>query len=246
MVFLSMLLSIFTIIVASCGISGDEAPMHKVIIPAYFYPTDSNWESVLSVSSNLSPLIILNPDAEGGPGSREDPLYTQLINQLNDRGFVPIGYVYTSYSSRPLYEVESDIKTWIELYPGIKGFFIDEVTNSNDTFSINYYRDVFNFIKSIGNYYVVLNPGTQPSREYFSFADNIVVFEGDYDLFKNYGCSSPYPEKSSCIIYGADETEMENAVYSSDVLYLYVTDDDDSYPFDRLPAYWSKELELFK
>ncbi|WP_456396581.1 spherulation-specific family 4 protein [Desulfurobacterium sp.] len=236
-------LSIFFI---SCGVHVEKYTEHKVIIPAYFYPTNSDWGKVLSIPSELSPIVVLNPDAEGGPGSGEDPLYTQLIERLNEKKFLPIGYVYTTYAQRDLADVETDIDTWLELYPGIKGFFIDEVTSDNYTYDLNYYRAIYNYIKSKGNYFVVLNPGAKPTDDYFSFADNIVVFENSYDVFKTYGCTSNFPEKSSCIIYGASEDEMKNIAASTDVSYLYVTDDDDGFPFDRLPIYWNEELEILK
>ncbi|WP_457568981.1 spherulation-specific family 4 protein [Desulfurobacterium sp.] len=231
---------------ASCGVSVEKYLEHKVIIPAYFYPTDADWNKVFSIPSELSPIVILDPDAEGGPGSEEDPLYTQLIERLNEKKFLPIGYVYTTYAQRNLDDVKADIDTWLELYPGIKGFFIDEVTNDNDTYDIDYYRAVYSYIKSKGNYFVVLNPGTRPPDDYFSFADNVVVLENSYDVFKTYGCTSNFPEKSSCIIYGASESDMENVTASADVSYLYVTDDNDDFPFDRLPVYWDKEIEIFK
>ncbi|WP_456465777.1 spherulation-specific family 4 protein [Desulfurobacterium sp.] len=105
---------------------------------------------------------------------------------------------------------------------------------------------MYGYIKSKGNYFVVLNPGTRPPEEYFSFADNVVVFENSYDVFETYGCYSDFPEKSSCIIYGASEGEMSNVLLSTDVSYLYVTDDNDTLPFDRVPIYWNKEVELLK
>ncbi len=65
-------------------------------------------------------------------------------------------------------------------------------------------------------------------------------------MFETYGCYSDFPEKSSCIIYGASEGEMSNVLLSTDVSYLYVTDDNDTLPFDGVPIYWNKEVELLK
>ena len=107
------------------------------------------------------------------------------------------------------------------------------------------YKDIYNYIKSKGKYFVVLNPGTMPNTAYFSIADNIVVYEGDVKNLPSEACKS-YAYKSSIIVYGADEAKMREIVSIKHCRYMYITDDNDTNPYDSLPSYFDEEIDVLK
>jgi len=112
-----------------------------VLVPAYFYPTSGDFQRLLGVRAVRSVIVVLN--VFNGPGDRFDSVYGWAIEELLNRGMIPIGYVYTSYSRRNISEVKEDIDRWFGFYPKIRGVFIDEV--GGDT---SYYADLYNYVKS--------------------------------------------------------------------------------------------------
>jgi hypothetical protein len=212
-----------------------------VIIPIYFYNNDdtNKWEEVINIQSEA--VVIINPF--NGPGNEIDENYVTFINDLINNSKKPIGYVHTQWGERDIELVKKDIDTWLQFYPKIQGFFIDEASESIT--KIDYYKDIYNYIKSKGNYFIVLNVGTMPNESYFSIADNIVVYEGDVKNLPNEACKS-YAYKSSIIVYGADEDKMKEIISTKPCMYIYITDDNDSMPYDSLPSYFDEEIELLK
>jgi len=228
----------------------EENKSGYLLFPGYFYPAEDDWKSVFSVSSDVLKVVVINPC--GGPfdcGGNIDNNYKELIKALNDNGNIPIGYVHTNYGNRDISEVEFDIDTWLEEYPGIKGFFIDEVPNTADGFE--YYKSIVSYITDWSEingqpYFIVLNPGTKVDDIYYSIADLIVIFENSFSSFTDSSCYSNYPEKSACVVYNAAESEMEKVISVSNVKYFYITDDSLPFPYDSLPSYFFKEIELLK
>ena len=228
----------YVLFLIGCGISVVEAEKRGLIIPAYFY-NQSLWDKV--ANANIEEIVIVNP--ANGPGSLVDENYVNFIKDLVNNYKKPIGYVYTKWGDRDIELVKDDIDTWLRLYPEIQGFFVDET--SNNATKIDYYKDIYNYIKSKGKYFVVLNPGTMPNTAYFSIADNIVVYEGDVKNLPNEACKS-YADKSSIIVYGADEAEMREIVSSKHCEFMYITDDNNTNPYDSLPSYFDEEIDVLK
>lgn len=209
----------------------------KIIIPLYFYDK-SKWDEVANYKEKE--IVILNPS--NGPGDEIDVNYQNLIEKLNKNGNMPIGYVYTKWGNRNIEEVKNDIDKWIKFYPGIKGFFIDEASENES--ELDYYKNLYLYIKSKGNFYIVLNPGVYPDKKYFDISDNIVVFEDDFNKLNSDVCTEN-PSKSSIIVYDANKTQMEN-VLKYKCKNFYVTDDTLPNPYDTLPSYFDEEIKLLK
>ena len=239
----------------SCGNSStstpETPPFKGTIVPVYFYNT-TLWEKLATVDCNgCSFFAIVNPD--NGPGNQTDPNYTRFIDELNTNGKIPIGYVYTKWASRNITDVEKDVDTWLELYPNIKGFFIDEVSDNEG--NLTYYQQLVSYIKQKGNYTVVLNPGTLPVEGYFSLADYVVVYEnseGYLFQFLNASClictdGTPYAEKSACIVYGVNSTDWQKVAESlkGKCSLLYLTDGQPPNPYDHLPPYFEQFVSTF-
>jgi len=208
-----------------------------LIVPVYFYNL-SDWDRV--VRADIDEVVIINPS--NGPGSSVDDNYVDFINDLVVNNKKPVGYVYTKWGERDIDAVKDDIDTWLSFYPQIKGFFLDEAASGAD--KLYYYEELKEYIKSKGDYYIVLNPGTSPHPSYFDIADNIVVYEGNSTNLKD-ECSS-YSDKSSIIVYNATKDEMLNIINKYHCRYLYITDDTLPNPYDTLPSYFDEEIDALK
>jgi hypothetical protein len=229
---------IFVFIFIGCGGENNTNNKSGIIIPAYFY--DANlWDEVVNADSLNKFIVIINPNY--GPGDNTDDFYSSVINDLITENKTPIGYVYTKWGSRDISEVENDIDKWLNLYPSIKGFFIDEANSTAD--GVTYYKTLYSYIKAKGNYFVVLNPGTTPNTEYFNVSDLVVVFENDVSKLNNNVCENNF-EKSAVIVYGADEEDMKE--FKNVCGYVYFTDDSGNNPYDSLPSYFYEEINELK
>jgi len=226
---------ILLFIFIGCG-SGDSSnnSQKKIIIPLYFY--DSNkWNEVAKYQNEI---VIINPD--NGVGDTIDTNYENLITKLNNNKDLPIGYIYTKWGNRDIDEVKKEIDKWLSFY-NIKGFFLDEA--ATDKSNLAYYQELSDYIKSKGNYYIVLNPGVMPDKSYFSIADNIIVFEDSVDKLEKGVCGN---SKSSIIVYKATRNEMINIIKNYNCSLMYITDDEMPNPYDTLPTYFDEEIELLK
>ena len=207
----------------------------ELLIPVYFYDL-TLWDRV--VNANADEIAIINPS--NGPGESVDSNYEEFIANLISHNKKPIGYVYTNWGGRDIDDVEDDIDTWLAFYPDIKGFFLDEVATGED--KLNYYTQLRDYIKSKGDYFIVLNPGTTPDSGYFDIADVVVVFENNVSNLTNV-CEN---SKSAIIVYGANSLHMEDIVKNYECKYVYVTDDESPNPYDTLPSYFEEEIDALK
>ncbi|NPA53877.1 MAG: hypothetical protein GXO21_04345 [Aquificae bacterium] len=214
-------------------------PAKGIIIPAYFY--DENlWERLLSQDIyGVETIVIVNPAS--GPGNRPDPHYQNIIQKLNEKGMIPVGYIYTEYGRKSIGKVKREIRKWLKFYPEIQGFFIDQAATSRR--KVSYYRNLYRYIKRKGNYIVILSPGAPTHKRYYRFADYIITSVSPY--YEN-ACETQYPEKEGCIIYGASYEDMLNILYNKSASLVYITDDWDYNPFDSLPSYLEEEIEFIR
>ena len=232
-----LFLLIGTLFILGCG-SSSNTLKRGLIVPIYFYNL-SEWDKV--AKADVDEIAIINPS--NGPGSGIDDNYVEFISSLVKNNKKPVGYVFTKWGDRDIEDVKSDIDTWLSFYPQIKGFFIDETSDSAD--KLAYYKELRDYIKSKGDYYIVLNPGTMPNPAYFDIGDNVVVYENNTSYLSDDLCSA-YVDKSSIIVYGADENQMKEILDKYHCKYVYITDDDMPNPYDSLPGYFDKEIEAIK
>ncbi len=227
----------------------------EVLIPSYFYPAGAGngWPQLNTAAAQVALTAILNPNS--GPGATVDPNYTNAVNSLRNSGGRVIGYVSTVYATRPAAQVKADILKYKNLY-AIDGIFLDEMTNSNLGSDLNYYADIYGYIKSLNaDYRVVGNPGTNTQPAYITTptTDTVVSFESDV----GYASWTPSTwtanfatRRFSNLPYNiATEVAMQsavNAAASKRVGYVYVTDDNGANPWDRLPTYWNAELAAIR
>jgi len=228
----------------SCGgsssIQNTSKNLKGSILFAYNY-NSTLWQSIESApSGNKTVFVVVNPD--DGPGTQTDPLYSNFINELIKTGKIPLAYIHTNYAQRDIASVEADVNTWLELYPEVKGFFFDEVSDSEE--DLPYYERLENYIRAKGNYYIVLNPGTNVPEGYFEISDVVITYEDSAENIENY-VPPPLYIKNACVIYGVSDNLWKEVFneFKTKCAYLFITNGTLPNPYSELPDYFEEEMK---
>src|SRR5262249_4582707 len=131
-------------------------------------------------------------------------------------------------------------------YPDLQGFHFDEQASAAG--AVDYYAELYAFVqKRIKGGLVLSNPGTNCDLGYAArpTADVLAVFENERGFEKLVPAAwmSRFPASRFCAQAHnvATESDMRRAVRraaESKIGYVYVTDDVNPNPYDRLPSYW--------
>jgi Spherulation-specific family 4 len=227
------------------------------IVPAYFYPNGVGrdlWNRLASDAGSIHVEAILNPAS--GPGTKKDPNYVAVVNNLRIAGGSVFGYVSTQYGNRDMAAVTKDINTYIEFY-NINGIFIDEMANNTDR--LPYYEEIYHFIKGLhSDFKVIGNPGMAYTLEsYLAAADALVIFEGSgarHAYFRPL-LIAPWvlkypPDRFANIVYAAtSETDLLRALDKAARAHagsVYITDGELPNPYQGLPPYWAREVAAIR
>ncbi len=222
------------------------------IVPAYFYPTtNSPWDDLTTAASRIPVTAIMNPGS--GPGSSQDSNYVNAVDTFRTAGGKVIAYVYTSYGSRSSAQVKADIDKYVNWY-NIDGIFFDEFSNASSTSTLNYYQDLYDYVKGINSTWEVMgNPGTNTVESYLTrpAADSLLVFENYGSSYTSYTPSAwNYNYDSSQIGHLIHTTSSEadmltylDLAVSRNAGQVYITDDVMNNPWDTLPSYWDAEVD---
>ena len=222
------------------------------IVPAYFYPSaGSAWDDLNTAAARIPVTAIMNPGS--GPGTFQDNSYVNAVDDLRAAGGKVIAYVYTQYGNRSAAAVKSDIDKYVNWY-NIDGIFFDEFSNSSSTSTLNYYQNLYDYVKAIDPAWEVMgNPGTQTVEPYLSrpAADSLLVFEGygaDYPGYSPSAWNYNYdPSQIGHLVHTtANEADMLNYLdlaVSRNAGQVYITDDVMNNPWDTLPSYWQAEVD---
>jgi hypothetical protein len=226
-----------------------------IMVPAYFYPTSGgDWNSLDFAASRVPLIAIMNPN--NGPGMRQDTNYVRVLANLHQAGGKVTGYVHTDWGARSLGEVKADIDLYLSFY-AVDGFFIDEMSSDKNATNLHYYATIYRYIKSRNpNYSVTGNPGAETQEVYLAkpIADSVMIFENDgsdYQAFVPSSWVAKYPAREFVHLpyHVADSTTMSNFVglaMSRNAGWIYITDATLPNPYDRLPAYWTNEVNLVR
>lgn len=240
----------------SPGLAASEAPPRmRLLVPAYFYPSGpslDDWDRLIQGCSAAPIVIVLNTDS--GPGPSADPNYTAVLRRAGKAGATVIGYVNTSYAKRPPGEARADIDRWVQLYPEVRGIFLD--AQSDQAEDVGYYANLTEYAREkIEGALVVTNPGTICAEDYFSRSamDAACVFEGDdgFDRFRLPAWSDRYPaDRFAALPYRIGTLEgMRSCVRQAaerGIGLIYVTDASGDIPWMRLPRYWEAEVDAVR
>jgi len=215
-----------------------------VVVPLYTYPTDSSWASLIKIKQSYPsiPIIaIINPNS--GPGNSQDPNYVSGIRQLQGKGIIVLGYVHTSYGSRSVNTVESEIKNYKSWY-GVNGVFFDEMSSLGS--KLSYYQGLAVFAKSLKFTMTMGNPGTTVASSLVGVFSNLCIYEnpgmpttGDIDGYTSYG-----KQGFSYIAYGVSGMPSQAVIKGTTtyVGYIYITNLGGSNPYNGLPSYLTNEV----
>jgi spherulation-specific family 4 protein len=221
------------------------------IVPAYFYPVNNSpWDDLNAAASRIPVTAIMNPGS--GPGNFQDSNYVGAVDSLRSAGGKVIGYVSTSWGNRSAAVVKADIDKYVSWY-NIDGIFFDEMTNTGTNGTLNYYQDIYDYVKSINSGWEVMgNPGTSTTESYLTrpVADSLIVTENVGASYPGYTPSSwNYNYDPSAIGHlvhtAATEADMLNYLdlaVQRNAGQVYITDDVLGNPWDTLPSYWDAEV----
>lgn len=244
-----------------CGLasmvpSAHAAPM-ELLVPAYFYPGGNTYWSdmVTAAQSGVAVTAILNPGS--GPGSSADPNYVSAVNALRAAGGKVIGYVPTIYGARSMAAVQADIAAYASFY-SVDGIFLDEMSNTTDATTLDYYAGLYSDIKTAHpEYRVIGNPGADTDPAYLTSptADTLVTFERGGAAFASYTPPAWQSGFDASHFAAIIHTESGASQMQTDILkaqqqgfgLVYITDDifinpATDNPYDQLPSYWSQEV----
>ncbi len=234
----------------------------KMLIPLYAYPSWYQpekyiWPDIANAASQVSIAAIINPN-NGPEKSYPNRDYSKGLQELEKAGVTIFGYVFTKYGNRPINEVKADIDLYDKYYK-IHGIFLDEAASNSQ--QIDYYREIYQYIKTKANLKtVVLNQGTHTDEGYLmqQATDITVIFENYSKFWPEYTPSSyltKYPaDRFSGLIHSVpDVATMKKHIdmaVNRNIGYIYVTDDSpdnpDKNPWNNLPSYWQQEIDYLK
>jgi hypothetical protein len=217
------------------------------LIPAYVPPR----ALVALVRASARPrLLVINPAS--GPGAEPSGGYRAAVRTAQRAGARVLGYVHTTYGTRPAADVMADIDRYTSWY-GVDGIFLDEASSGVD--QLAYYAAVGRHVRAGGaRRVVVLNPGVVPAREYFDLADVIVTFEGPYGAYGPAMDAMPAwvrdqpPGRVAHLVYDASRQQaMAIVSHPQKAGYVYATSGSMPDPWRTVPSYLHDEehaLEL--
>ena len=237
-------------------------PKLQILLPLYIYPNWYEkdkyvWKQVITAARKVQIVAIINPNngPNNGPPNTD---YQQGIKDLHQAGVKIIGYVPSNYAKRDLEAVKADIEIYLKYFK-IDGIFIDEVANTQD--KLNYYQQLYLYIKSHATFYqVIINPGVNIAENYISksVADTTVIFENYQKAWINYHPPA-YTRNYSSQYFAALIHTTANRKLMKSILdqaakykfgYIYVTNDStdtaNHNPWDSLPEYWQAQVNYIQ
>ncbi|MHB8579801.1 MAG: spherulation-specific family 4 protein [Ignavibacteriaceae bacterium] len=229
-------------------VAGDSLNM-KIMVPAYFDPSSSDyWSRLATESAKMPGALYAIANVNSGPGTQYSAAYNAVINNMHDSSGKVIGYVHTSYGSRPFSAVKADIDAWYSFYPSLDGIFIDEQANVSG--QEPYYSEIYNYIKQKDSTaLVVTNPGANTIESYLFYngkriSDVICIFETStgFDTWTPAAWCSKYSSDNFYVIpYSTSSSQYINRInraLSLKIGWTFFTDAGGSNPYNTLPSYF--------
>jgi hypothetical protein len=222
-----------------------------LLVPAYFYPREgSPWTALAEAAARAPITAILNPAS--GPGSSADDNFSSAVDSLRAAGGRVVGYVHTSYGLRRLDEVTAEVDRYASWY-ALDGIFVDEMSNSGAAGVLNYYGELYSYIKDIDAAWEVIgNPGTNTHQSHIlrPTADRFVVTENagaDYASYIPSPWNFDYEASHFAHLIHTEPSAATMADYvslarSRNAGLVYITDDALPNPWNTLPGYWDEEV----
>ncbi|KAF2437150.1 spherulin 4-like cell surface protein [Tothia fuscella] len=221
------------------------------ILPLYIYPSERAWDPLydaIITHPRTKFTVIINP--YNGPGKTPQPEeeYAAAIQRLDKFPNVKrLGYVRTTYGTRNISNIISDISTyagWTTTGLGMHGIFFDEAPANFEDGLDDYVKRINQAVKTapglLPERITVHNAGRVPDRRLADpNTDVSVVFEGPYSSYQSRSAilaSLPLDRtRYSYIIHGVPTSKKSGELrkfvngLSTHAQYLFVTDLKDKY-----------------
>ena len=190
-------------------------------------------------------MVVVNPS--DGPGPSYNSTFASGIGQMQSAGVTVLGYVPTTWGTRAIASVESDIANFDRWY-GVDGIYLDEMYNheysGNGAFVPVYYSELTAYIRSLGMEKVFGNSGADIPYYFIGSVDTIGYFEnGHAPQLSVLGGWHAQVGKGNFAFFAYNITSIDTsylAAASDYVSYLYITDGVRPYPYSSLPSYFGQ------
>jgi hypothetical protein len=215
----------------------------RAFVPAFFYASGI-WQQAADTKPVPTYMIL---DISGlGAGSSPVGHFEGIVKKEQAAGVTILGYSSTAYGSRPLSQIEADVRHYKAWY-GVTDMFLDEVKGIKS--QLPYYRKLANYIRGTNpGTSIWINPGDYPDPSYMSVSNVVMAFEGPYSLYHNVDVPSwvfDYsPDRFANTVYATSGSQVTSALNLSKTRnagYVYVTNGSGGNPYSALPSYWSTE-----
>jgi hypothetical protein len=232
----------------------DDQPRLTLLVPAYFYPSGrgySDWRRLMEAAREIPIVAIADPD--NGPGLKADPLYVETLKKTADSGVTILGYVTTSYAKRPAADVIADIRRWAEMYPGVRGYFLDEQPSAAE--HVDYYREIIAAARRfIPDALIISNPGTTCAEGYLTDVgiDVVCLYEGPNDLkaYQPPGSVEQAGRRRVAVLCHSQKSgggsQAVHQAGQEGYGYAYATDLSGANPWQGLPRDWTQVVATVK
>ena len=221
----------------------------KVMVPAYFDASSSNWATLAAQASKMPGNLYAIANPNSGPGAVMDSSYQAVINNVRSNSGKILGYVPTTYGKRSEADIKSDIDKWFSWY-SIDGIFLDEM--QSDTGYEQYYQNIYNYIKSKSlSALVVDNPGWCSSESCLYYngnrvADVLCNFENGIgiDNVTSASWASKYSSENFYMLpYNISSNNWQSTVdkaAAKNCGWIYCTGETLPNPWSTLPPYFEQ------
>jgi hypothetical protein len=249
-----VLAALLTLAAASAPFEAQTAraappPRLRVLVPAYFYPfPGSPWDRLTLASERHPGLIWAIGNPASGPGASPDPTYVTTFQNFQSRHGRLLGYVTSSYGTKPLAALGPEIDLWFQWY-GVDGVFVDEMDNTPGAHEAYYNALYDSVLAAHPGALVVSNPGTSTSLDYLDGAfgrctDVVCVFENSTP-FASWSADPWMLARPRREFYAlpyatsaAEWTARVDHAFQQRIGWFYTTDDVLPNPWDTLPSYF--------
>ena len=239
----------------------------ELLVPAYFGAAkDSPWTTLVSGAKSYPDVkitAIMNPN--GGvltsTTTANTDLATAMASLKTANGKV-VAYVSTLYGNgaRSEADIKATIDKYLELYPTLDGFFIDEMASGSNRLA--HYQAIYTYIKGkprdpgVPALVVIGNPGIFPDQAYADATDALTTFEGTAAAFQ----ALDPQQSSNTWVYSLANTSQAMLVHSASTCtamqdslkhankartntgLVFTTDETTVRTVTKLPAYWIQLL----
>lgn len=163
-----------------------EVERHQsiTVLPvSYIYPdyyvtgTPSQWNTIGDAVPTVQ-WAMINPS--NGPGTSANTDYQTQLKRIVADGVKVMGYISTSYATRPQAEVQAEVAQYLTWYPEISGIFLDEAVNgwSDQAGLETYYQDLRDWFDANHPELILINnPGSATTPAMVPTADMMLTFE---------------------------------------------------------------------